>query len=737
MIKSVPSSLRARLIALVLIAVVPAFALIAYTGIEQRNDGRQRAEQDARQFVELFAAEQGKFVEGARQLLSGLAFMPAVQDHDAATCAQLLAQINAEEARYTGLGVADANGDIFCTSLPSTSPINVADRAFFQRAVETGEFAAGEYAIGRASGKATLGMALPILGPGGNLQTLLIASLDLAWLQDLIVETDLPDGAALTVLDKQGVVLARYPELEGVVGETYPVADVLDTIQQEGTGTGEAKGIDGVDRLYSFAPLGDASEVSAYVTVGISTDTAFASANRTLVRNLAFLGIVALLALAAAWAAGDLFVVRSVRRLTAAAARLGAGDLSARASLGTSTGELGQLAVSFDDMATKLETRERERAQADRALRLSEERFRTLVEQLADGLVVVDERGSIEMVNLAAERMFGYTRDELHGQAVEVLLPEQLRPAHARHRGGYMKEPAPRTMGKGMDLHGRRKDGSEFPLAISLSPLEIEGGALVAAAFTDMTERKAAEDHLRMALDELTRSNSELEQFAYVASHDLQEPLRMVSNYTQLLGRRYGDKLDDAAREFIDYAVDGATRMQQLINDLLAFSRVGTRGREFTPTDGDAVLERTLVSLSPAIQEAGATVTHDPLPTVEADDVQLGQVFQNLIVNAIKFRNAAPPKVHVSAKRQGENWVFSVADNGIGIDPEYAERVFVIFQRLHGREEYPGTGIGLAVCKKVVERHGGRIWAEAAPGGGSVFSFTMPADRKRGQRAAA
>jgi signal transduction histidine kinase len=233
-------------------------------------------------------------------------------------------------------------------------------------------------------------------------------------------------------------------------------------------------------------------------------------------------------------------------------------------------------------------------------------------------------------------------------------------------------------------------------------------------------------NQLRAAGADLTRSNQELEQFAYVASHDLQEPLRKVSSFAQLLSAQYKGKLDADADEFIGYMVDGASRMQTLIQNLLAYSRLGRKGQSFAPANGSAVLRQALTNLQGAIEESGAVVTSAPLPTVLADEGQLVQLFQNLIGNAIKFCGANKPLIQVRAEPNGPAWTFSVRDNGIGIDPQFAERIFVIFQRLHSREEYPGTGIGLALCKKIVERHGGRIWLESKPGQGATFCFTIP-----------
>jgi signal transduction histidine kinase len=240
-------------------------------------------------------------------------------------------------------------------------------------------------------------------------------------------------------------------------------------------------------------------------------------------------------------------------------------------------------------------------------------------------------------------------------------------------------------------------------------------------------ERRQSQQSLAQKVEELARSNRDLEQFAYVASHDLQEPLRMVAAYTQLLGERYRGKLDDQADKYINYAVDGATRMQSLIQDLLAFSRVGRQETELKSTNCDEVVRHALTDLQAAITESGAVINREHLPTLMANPMQLKQVFQNLIGNALKFRGTAPPVIQISAERQGLDWLFSIADNGIGISPEHAESVFIIFNRLHTRTEYPGNGIGLAICKKIIERHGGKISVQPGKTEGTIFRFTLPA----------
>lgn len=361
------------------------------------------------------------------------------------------------------------------------------------------------------------------------------------------------------------------------------------------------------------------------------------------------------------------------------------------------------------------------RKRAEDSLRDSEARFRAVAETAIEGVISVDESGLIQYWNPGAERIFGRAAIAALGQPLATTLPDPLLASSRLPTGDG-------AVGTTFETVGRRQDGSECPLELSLSSwTNAQGRRFFIAIVRDITERKAAERALEAKADELARSNQELEQFAYVASHDLQEPLRMVSNYTQLLARRYRDRLDADGLEFIDFAVDGAKRMQDLIHDLLSYARVGTRGKEFRAVSGEQIVADALANLSGTIDEAGAEVIVDSLPTLVCDASQMAQVFQNLIGNAVKFRRPGTrPVVRISASRGRHAWTIDVSDNGIGIEPKYFDRIFQMFQRLHGRGDYPGTGIGLALCKKIVERHGGRIRVESTPGTGTTFSFTIP-----------
>jgi PAS domain S-box-containing protein len=346
-----------------------------------------------------------------------------------------------------------------------------------------------------------------------------------------------------------------------------------------------------------------------------------------------------------------------------------------------------------------------------------------------DAILTVDEEQNIVMFNAAAEKMFRCSRAEGLGQPIERFIPQRFRSAHSAHVRKFGETGTTnRTMDKIGTLRALRADGEEFPMEASISHTEAGGQTFFTVILRDITERERAEKKLAEKMAELARSNADLEQFAYVASHDLQEPLRMVAAYTQLLAERYRGKLDENADKFLGYASEGALRMQSLIQDLLAFSRVGRVGAARGRVDCDAAMEEVLLALGPAIHESGAVVTHGTLPVVWADGSQIAQVLQNLIGNAIKFHGKEPSVISVHAEKTVDQWLFSVSDNGIGIAPEFAESVFAVFQRLHTRAEYPGNGIGLAICKKIVEHCGGKIWVESQVGRGSTFKFAIPCD---------
>jgi PAS domain S-box-containing protein len=402
-----------------------------------------------------------------------------------------------------------------------------------------------------------------------------------------------------------------------------------------------------------------------------------------------------------------------------------------------------------------------------RQLNERDELFRLITEKAADMIAVVDTTGQRVYNSPSYERIMGYSPEELG--ATSSL--EQIHPDDREKIKAAAAEASRSGVGRRIEYRMRHKDGSWRVLESTASTIvDAEGNVdklvivnrditdrkraetalkeyqihleeLVAMRTTelieaneqleqDIAERNRVQQELTRKVEELARSNADLEQFAYVASHDLQEPLRMVISYTQLLARRYRGKLDTSADEFIGFAVDGASRMQQLIQDLLSYSRLTIRGKELQLTETGAACNAALENLRESIKKANAEVSVGQLPTVLADATQLAQLFQNLIGNAIKYRNRRQPEIGVAARFNGNEWVFSVQDNGIGIEPQYFERIFQMFQRLHTRKDYSGTGIGLAICRKIVERHGGTIWVESQPGQGSIFLFTIPQAEK-------
>lgn len=366
----------------------------------------------------------------------------------------------------------------------------------------------------------------------------------------------------------------------------------------------------------------------------------------------------------------------------------------------------------------------------------AEEKFRNLLEAAPDSMVIMDEKGTIQLVNAQTEKMFGYNRDQMIHSNVEMLMISKFERLLTIGRDLVPGAERPGPLVERVECFGKRVDGTQFPIEISLSPMKSEEGLLLTAAIRDLSEKKRLEREVREAHNSLERKvksrtaelevkNRELEQFAYVASHDLQEPLRTTTSFVDLLRKRYHGKLDSNADQYLDYITQSSDRMKVLIHNLLDYSRLG-KEKELVNLSCNELLQDVLHDLDQSIRETNAVIISGDLPQITGYKTEMIQLFSNLVSNSIKFRKKdIHPEIKVNAEKENGHWIFSFKDNGIGINPAFHEKIFVLFKRLHKRSDYEGTGIGLAYCKKIVELHGGKIWVESVPENGSTFFFTI------------
>jgi len=719
-------SIRTYLFLLVVLSVAPALVIIIHTGVEQKRAALGAVHDSCTAFISAISTDLDTTMTGTRQMLATLAILPEVRQHDGAACDKLLADILSNNPRYISLHISHPNGDIFASAIPLAGRVNVKDRKYFRDAIRNRSFAAGEYVIGKQSRNPMFNFAYPAMGTNGAVTAVIEAGIDLANFARRISKAHFPPGATLTIIDHNGVILhdSGQKDLQGNSDDPVLFAGMKTSTDEDKV---TVRSIDGRRHIviYHALRLQAAGEPYMYVRLQVPEDAAVADVLQLIARNLGLMFLFALLAGFAALLVAHFSIISRTRKLVLASERLAAGNEDVRVGIPHDDGEFGLIARAFDKMSATLAERDAERIryveELDSAVTLAIDEKRkneAIIAGIGDGLTIQDREFRILYQN-AVHR-------DLVGDQVGRFCYE----AYEHNSCNCTPCPVQECFEDGQ-IHTTEKsvryDTRENHVLITASPLRNATGEIVGGIelVKDITERKQIELEREELSQKLADSNRELQHFAYIASHDLQEPLRTITSFIQLLAKRYKGKLDKDADDFIGFVTDGAQRMQQLINDLLAYSRVDSKGKPFAPFDGEVALGYALANLRQAVEESGAIITHDPLPSLCGDEVQMVQLFQNLIANAVKFRGSAPPLVHIGVMDRPAEWEFSVRDNGIGIDPKFFDRIFELFQCLHSRDQYAGTGIGLSVCKKIVERHGGRISVISEPGNGATFTFTI------------
>jgi len=607
------SSLRVRLVFLVLLAALPALALTIYSGQEQRKLADAAVEKEILRLSEMATIHQETFIENTRIFLVALSHMSAVRSPDLTECKELFAHLFQEHyPQFASFYVADLEANVVCTAPFTHAPDHLSECEHYAMMVASQDYVVSNYHICHSSGEAIMAMGYPVYDYENNFIRVINISIDLSWLNELASQANLPAGSTLAVFDYEGNYLTHYPEPEKWTGKLLTAESPMYSLFKQGKGIIVAKDTDGIERVFATTPM-ESSHGSVTVILGVPTSVAYAEVNRITSRNLAFLIAATLLAAAAALLLAEFLIMRQTRALLHTTKQLADGDLSARTTISSDTGELGQLARSFDRMASALEQREQERQEAESAMR-------------------------------------------------------------------------------------------EYAT-------------------------------------ELERSNRELQDFANIASHDMQEPLRKVLTFSELLRQRYDEIIDERGRDYLVRMERSARRLHELINEMLALSRITTRAQPFEKVNLNEITQRVLSDLDFQIEESGARIEVSTLPSLEAEPTQMYQLIQNLVSNALKFRQAdSQPVIKISASQtpatsQQVNGMVSlmVSDNGIGFDEKYLDRIFQPFQRLHGSDEYEGTGMGLAICRKIIERHSGSITAHSKPGQGATFVVSLPATQNIGE----
>lgn len=699
-------SIRTRLFILVVAAIMPtalmALALIAYNYQQERHQLETSTIGTARALGSALDQRLAEIQSGLTVLSSSRWLEEPDHLYFYARAAEV-----AQALRVTSISLIDPQGNqIFSTLQPLGKPLPAISPSSQIRGIfKTGQPVLVNLFTDPVTGKASVALGVPVLR-NGQVPFAVVAGIAPELLRELLMRQQLPPNWVAGILDGNGTLVARTHEHERYLGEQAraPFRARIKEVAEDASDGFTLAGAP-VLSVFSRAPRSQWT-----VAIGIPAAELTAGLHRVLLAMVA--GTATLLAAAlglAGFQAGA--IARSIRALMAQAEALGRGEPTASPEV--EFREAHRLGEAFEEAAVKLKA----------ALARSEGRLQAILESAMDAILAVNEDNRIVVFNAAATSLFGYSQAEALGMPLERLLPAAQQ-GHAaawlEHMSGREAAPAAPAAGtKEQSTMVLRRDGAEFSAEAAVSSVRQGGETYHTVILRDITER------LRTG-QALVRSNLELQQFAFVASHDLRAPLRSIQGYLGLLEARHAATLDGDARNLIQRAAEAVRQLDGLTDDLLTYAQVDAQARPMVPVDCNQVLADTLLLLDAAISEAKAQVSAPQLPTVHGDRAQLVQLFQNLVGNALKYRGEQAPHVRITAQRGQHEWVFAFTDNGIGIQARHQERIFEVFKRLHTQQEYPGNGIGLAVCQRVVQRHGGRIWVTSEPGQGSTFFFSIP-----------
>lgn len=720
--------LDGRLLLLVLLPMVPTLALIFYSDFEERNLRAVQVKSDAVQAAELGAANHLALIEGIRQLQASLSQLPHYRGTNAAFCRMNFTNIMRLYPYYLNYGLLETDGRVFTSAVPYTNEVSFEKRVFFQQVLKTRGFAVGDFQRDPATGRPCLYFGCPIMSPNGEIARVLYAALNLDELNRSVSQIVLPAEANLRVLDRKGQILAGSPP-PAVLGEESGLDSALfQTMQSAGRGTWDRKLADGQRVLYAYTPVGMGKASGTHMVVEIPKEIAYAAANQILLRNLTVFLLVLVVAFWAARRYAKLHILTPVDALVRASKEITSGDLAARTGLPGGGGQLNQLAASFDQMAETLQLRRAELTQA-------EARFRILVEQSLVGIYVIQDDRFV-YVNPKLAELLGYRVSDIAGNLVLGFIAPQSRDVVQEN---IRKRMSGEIRSARYMLGMQRKDGEVIQAEVHGVRTEYDGRPAIIGTLLDITDRVRAEAEIHRLNAELEQrviertaqleaANRELEAFSYSVSHDLRAPLRHINGYVQMLKEDSNDSLNEDCLRYLEVISNSTKQMGQLIDDLLNFSKMSRTELRRQHVNFSDLVKETRNKLEMDMEGRNVVWKQGNLPEIEGDAAMFRQVWVNLLSNAVKYtRPRDPAEIEIGCKEETANEaVFFVKDNGVGFDMQYVQKLFGVFQRLHRPTEFEGTGIGLAIVHRIIERHGGRIWVEAQPNVGATFYFSLP-----------